>query len=235
MREGWLGRSSSERVWAAGAPKELAFWERRLRDPEIETAWAQYLPRMDPASPVEDPVASLIAGLPDESVALLDVGAGPLTVLGKTHPEKTLRITATDPLAEDYARIMGEVGIEPPVPTIDCRGEDLLERFDPGSFDVAFSQNALDHSVDPVRVVSNMVELVKEGRFVVLRHRRREGRSENYWGLHQWNFDCEAGEFLLWRGRRERVSMNRVLGSVATVECSLEDGWVICLITKRRR
>jgi SAM-dependent methyltransferase len=234
LRESAIGRRPPEQVWTAGAPQELAFWERRLRDPDIATAWGDYEMRTDPGAPMTDPlVRSLINRIPTENISILDVGAGPLTALGKTHPGKKLSIIPVDPLASDYLRVMREVGIEPPVPTIACRGEDLLDRFQPGSFDIAYARNALDHSVDPVRVIRNMVELVKDGRFVVLRHRRQEGRGENYWGLHQWNFELEEGEFLIWRGRGDRVSIDRVLNSTATVEGFLQAEWLVCLITRR--
>src|SRR5215210_1824771 len=235
LKEGVLGRRSSERVWRKGAPLDLGFWERRLRDPDVASKWGDFHYRTDPQAPERDPlVRSVLDRIPDESVSVLDVGAGPLTALGKTHRGKAISLTATDPLADDYGRVLLDAGVEPPVPTIPCRGEDLLDRFQPGSFDLAYSKNALDHSVDAVRVIANMVELVKEGRFVVLRHRRREGASENYWGLHQWNFDAADGEFLVWRGRRRKVSMNEVLSGRATVDCALQRGWVVCLITRHR-
>jgi hypothetical protein len=79
-----------------------------------------------------------------------------------------------------------------------------------------------------------MVELVKDGRFVVLRHQRSEGRRQYYRGLHQWNFDIESGEFIIRRPGRQRVQMNRVLEGAATADCFMEDnGWLVCLITKR--
>jgi hypothetical protein len=233
-RERRVGRRPAEQVWDDGLADELAFWERRLLDPEIEANWHDYRRRVDPEAAVDDPVvASLLDRIAEPTVSLLDVGAGPLSVLGKTHPGKTLKITATDPLADDYNRILRDAGISPPVTTLPCRGEELCARFPPGGFDIAFSQNALDHSIDPARVIDAMVELVGTGRYVVLRHRRREGRSENYWGLHQWNFDVEGGNFVLWRARRERLDMTRRLGPVAAVQAEVRGDWVVCVITKR--
>jgi hypothetical protein len=81
-------------------------------------------------------------------------------------------------------------------------------------------------------VITNMVQLVKEGRFVVLRHVRRVAQLNLYRGLHQWNFDIERGEFVIWRPGREKVSMNRVLGAAAAIECFEEGAWVVCLLTK---
>ena len=233
MRAMWVGRREPARVWREGLPEELGFWERVL--PDRVATDPSYRLRADPKAPMRDPLMKfLIAQIPEENVSIIDVGAGPLTALGKTYPGKTLSITATDPLAAEYVRLMREAGIEPPVRPIACRGEDLLDRFRPGTFDIAYARNALDHSIDPVRVITNMVQLVKEGRFVVLRHLRRVARRNLYRGLHQWNFDIEQGEFVIWRTRRERVRMDRVLrDGAASVECFEEGSWVVCLITKK--
>jgi Methyltransferase domain len=163
-RETRVGRRTAERVWKDGLPEELAFWEKRLRDPDVATNWHAYAHRTDPDAPVGDPVVTaLLDQIPEADVSILDVGAGPLTALGKTHPGKNVRITATDPLADHYNRILREAGIDPPVQTVACRGEELRERFAAGTFDIAFSQNALDHSIDPAKVIEDMVELVGEG------------------------------------------------------------------------
>jgi glycosyltransferase involved in cell wall biosynthesis len=57
--------------------------------------------------------------------------------------------------------------------------------------------------------------------------------SQLYRGLHGWDFDIEDGGFVVWRTRRDRVHLDRVLGPAAKVNCFEEGGWVVCLITKR--
>ena len=68
-------------------------------------------------------------------VWILDVGAGPLTGLAGVTGQR-LHITATDPLADEFNRILDEVGIEPPVPTLACSGDNLLDRFEPELFEI---------------------------------------------------------------------------------------------------
>ena len=232
-----VGRQQPGRVWSKGLSAELDFWERMVPGDvatDDESTFRQgLLERANPEEPIRDPLLKmLIERIPEEAVSIIDVGAGPLTAFGKKCPGKTLNITATDPLADDYVRMMRAAGIQPPVRPVACRGEDLLDLFEPGTFDIAYSQNALDHCVDPVHVIRNMVDLVKEGRFVVLRHVRREGERMRYQGLHQWNFDVEEREFVIWRTRGEKVHVARSLGHTATVECFEEGEWVICTITK---
>jgi SAM-dependent methyltransferase len=238
LRAGLVGQKEPELFWSEGLPSEVHFWERALPGRVAALDQVQAEGGSDPEAPVRDPVIrSLIGRIPEQTVSIIDVGSGPLTALGKTYPGKTLKITATDPLAADYAVIMREAGIDPPVAPIACRGEDLLDHFQPASFDIAFAKNALDHAVDPVRVIKNMVRLVKDGRFVVLKHNRNEGERRYYGGLHQWNFDVEEGDLVIWRPRRERVHMNRALHGIATVvECFMDDSdWLVCLIMKSTR
>jgi SAM-dependent methyltransferase len=225
-------RKGPERVWREALPGEVDFWKQVL--PDRVTSRDDYRRRADPRAPMQDPIVKmLIARIPEETVAIIDVGAGPLTALGKTYPGKTLNITATDPLAAEYAEIMRNAGIEPPVPPIACRGEDLLQRFQPDTFDVAFARNALDHSADPVRVITNMVHLVKEGRFVVLKHSRSEGRRQFYRGLHQWNFDLEDGEFIIGRPGQAPFRLSQILNGSANVDCFVDPhAWLVCVITK---
>jgi len=227
-----VGRKEPVRVWREGLRDEIAFWEQVL--PARVATDPGYRLRADPKAPMSDPLMNFLIGrIPEESVSIIDVGAGPLTALGKTYPGKRLRITATDPLAAEYVRIMEEAGISPPVRPIECLGEDLLDRFQPGTFDIAFARNALDHCIDPVRVIENMVDLVKDGRFVLLRHLRSVAELNLYRGLHQWNFDIEQGQLVIWRTGRERVDMGRVLHDTAAVDCFEEGPWVVCLLTKK--
>jgi SAM-dependent methyltransferase len=146
-----------------------------------------------------------------------------------------LRITPVDPLAREYDRLLADFGLEPPIRTVFCPGEQLLERFPPGYFDVAYARNSVDHSYDAAGVVRNMVELVRPGGYVLLRHVRREGEHMKYTGFHQWNLDVEAGHLVLWNKVR-RHDLTRELERVARVEAYRnhdgEEDWVIAVIRK---
>jgi hypothetical protein len=232
LRAMLVGRREPQSVWAEGVHKEVDFWRRVL--PGRVATMPAYKQRADPSAPIRDPLLKmLIAKIPEQTISIIDVGAGPLTAVGKTYPGKTVSITATDPLAREYAQIMREAGIEPPVPPIACRGEDLLDVFRPATFDIAYARNALDHCIDPIRVITNMVQLVKEDRFVVLRHLRREAHTQLYRDLHQWNFDIEDSQLVIWRTRRDKVRIDRVLAPTASIASFEEAGWVVSLITKR--
>jgi hypothetical protein len=111
-----------------GVDHEVDFWTRWFGTKGLH--WPDdYRRRLDPEAELDEPLIVDRLGDLGEEVAILDVGAGPLTALGKTYPGKTLRITPVDPLAPEYDKLLDEFGVDPPVRTIFCPGEGLLDRF----------------------------------------------------------------------------------------------------------
>jgi hypothetical protein len=140
----------------AALEDEVEFWRNWFATGGLQ--WPEdYRFRTDPAAEIDDPVLrQVLEEIPETKVSILDVGAGPISGIGFHYPGKELALTAVDPLAHEYDRILSEHGLEPPVRTEPLRGEDLLSRFAPDSFDVAFARNALDHAVDPLPIIHNM-------------------------------------------------------------------------------
>lgn len=218
--------------WERAISYEAKFWEDWLATKSFQDV-EEYEKRLDPASAIEEElITERLEDLPDETISILDVGAGPLTTVGKTFPGKRLQITAVDALAADYDRILSAAGVTPPVRTELCHGERLLEKFAPSSFHIAYAANALDHSYHPVLVIKNMLEVVKPGGFVVLTHRRNEAESKGYLGLHQWNFEQRRGRLFVWNRGGEH-DINAILGDQADVHCRDREGYVECVIRKR--
>jgi SAM-dependent methyltransferase len=199
-------------LWRRGLPSEVAFWDDYLRARGGE--WPDdYTHRFTRGSEVSDPL--IVSRLPEiraRRVAILDVGAGPASSLGSALSGRDLDLVPIDPLADEYARLLARYGIEAPVPVLSCRGEDILARFGPQSFDIAYSRNALDHSATPAVVLRNMFDTVRPGGFVVVRSWRNEGKHAGYEELHQWNVDVTEGELVLWN-RRHRYTLAMILGA----------------------
>ena len=191
--------------WRARRRDEVDFWWAWLTGAPGTEQWASDREtRLSPEAEIGDPlVREAVERSPDEHVSILDVGAGPLTSLGYGCPGKTLTIVPVDPLADEYDRLLRDAGLVPPVRTICVAGEDLLEHFGPGRFDIAYACNSLDHSADPLTIVGQMVSVVRPGGVVILRHKRNEGEEARYGGLHQWNFDVVEDRLLLWNSARE--------------------------------
>jgi len=228
-------RTGRKLLWREkGVSHELDFWTRWFATEGLY--WPDdYRRRLDPDALLEEPL--IVERLPEleHEVSILDVGAGPLTILGKRYTGKSLTITPVDPLAREYDSLLARFGVDPPIRTGFCPGEQLLEKFRPGQFDIAYARNSLDHSYDPAAIVRNMVALVRPGGYVLLRHVRREGEHQRYSGFHQWNLDVENGHLVLWN-KVSKHDLTEELASVASVKAYADDAgqddWVVAVIEK---
>jgi SAM-dependent methyltransferase len=240
----WRVRSDPVRGRRRALREEVGYWDHWLTTRGGK--WSEdYEHRFDPLSEVEDPaLRELLAAMPERRVSILDVGAGPISSVGGLFRGTALTVVAVDPLADEYNRLLDRAGLVPPVRTERVEGELLAERFDSDSFDIAYSRNALDHAVDPVLIVEEMLAVVRPGGHVLLRHGRNEAVSEAYVQLHQWNFDERDGQFIVWREGHE-TNVSEMLAGRAEVTCRSElsdedgaplaeddPGWLVCVIRK---
>ncbi len=218
-RKGIPSVTTSDRdytVWKRELTSEVAFWQSWIGEADIP--WQEERrTRLDPAMPLQDSMRAVAATPPGGTVRLLDVGAGPATSLGKTWPDRTVEIVAVDPLADEYNRMLDAYGVVVPVRTRQCDGEHLLDVIERATFDIAYSRNALDHSYDPLAVIQAMVEAVKPGGWVILEHYANEAESEQYQGLHQWNFCQQDGQFVIWN-RQRRIVVDERLPLASTIK-----------------
>lgn len=228
----WMSIKSK---WKRGISSELRFWDGYFsgRYPQYE---AERTFRLDPEQPLQSELTGYLRRVVKEEeldrVRVLDVGAGPLTFMGKTLDGKAIDITAVDPLAEDYDLILERYGIVPPVRTKKRCAEELTSLFSENTFDMVVSRNALDHSYDAVKAVSECVAVAKRGHPVVLQNAVNEARRQNYKGLHQWNFDVRDGEFVV-SNKWEDFNVSKILQGVATVRVELYcSEWVNLVIRK---
>jgi SAM-dependent methyltransferase len=220
--------SKMNRRWLRGQASETRYWHKYFsgygRDDLAK--------RLDPELPLQDYIQRwLDPGA--ESVSILDVGAGPLTTLGKVWDGGRLEITAVDILADAYDEILTEFDVVPPVRTVPCATEALAERFGENRFDLVYVENALDHHADVVEAIEQMLRVAKIGGHVVMRHARDEGESKGYDGLHQWNLCIEDGDYLIWN-REVRTSVRSEFGDWSKL-VHLEDPrppWELVVVEK---
>jgi SAM-dependent methyltransferase len=215
-------------LWRTRRNTEVDFWADWLAGAPGTEQWASDREaRLDPDTEIRDPlVRAELERNPAQEVSILDVGAGPVTWLGFRYPGKTLTIVPVDPLADEYDRLLRDAGLDPPIRTICVAGEALLEHFGSGRFDIAYATNSLDHSADPFKIISNMVDVVRPGGVVILRHKRNEGESALYGGLHQWNFDAVDSGLLVWNNAVE-VNVGLALERRAATTAWISQGEVI--------
>lgn len=203
---------SSAQVWSDHLSDELTFWHAKLSE---ESESGRSLRGRATVRPLEQWIRKEIRN-PGAIVRILDVGAGPLTSIGTQWPGHELEVVPLDPLADSYNRLLEEVGIAAPVPTIYGTGEDLVERFGVDRFDFVVSTNALDHCAEPARVVQQMFEVARPGGVVFLNHFIDVADHEDHTGLHQWNLRPEGNDMVIEGHGRT------YLASELVPECALE-------------
>ncbi|HWC61515.1 MAG TPA: class I SAM-dependent methyltransferase [Verrucomicrobiae bacterium] len=226
---------SGEVAWRAGIQHELQFWDEYIRTQGGK--WSEeYKRRMDPDAPLQPRPAALLP--PERNAKILDVGAGPLTYLGKIHDGKKIDLMAVDPLALEYDKIIEKYKISPPVRTLEAAAEDLTKKFESNSFDLVFARNCIDHSYSPEHAVLQMIEIVAKGCYVLMEHRQNEAEHEQYLGLHQWNFSMMPnGDFII-GSKTEKVNMSEKYKDTATMKCEVVsvapgNDWMVTRIFKK--
>jgi SAM-dependent methyltransferase len=205
--------------WHEGSTFEVAHWDSSW----LEEARANGL--LDPEHPLTD--AFVLRALDEvpvdvDPVRILDVGAGPLTPLGKVHPQRNIKLTASDALAEQYDAMLGKAGIVPPVRTVPADGERLVEVFGESRFDVVHCGNALDHHYEPLVALEQMLAVAKPQGVVLLNHFLDEGEFQRYLGMHQWNINSSDGRLLIWN-KQHSHDVTALLEGRAVVENSLHE------------
>ena len=206
-----------------GIRSEVRYWDDYFRTKGRQ--WADtadcYAVRFDASLPLQSRPDALLPRLLPE-VNILDVGAGPLTYLGKKGNGKNITITAVDPLADEYDRILDKYQIQPLVRTQGLAAEDLTKEFPSDSFDLVFARNCIDHACNPERAILEMIDVVKGGSYILLEHGLNEAEDQNYQGLHQWNFSVsDNGDFLIRSKKIKEVNMTRKYATICTITCEI--------------
>lgn len=213
--------------------REMIFWTRWVEGKGLR--WPDdFTMRLDPDSELQEVFHHLFENVEDPSkLKILDVGAGPMTFLGKNLKGAKLDITAVDALGSEFSNLLDKYDIDPPVKTLDCPGEQLTNIFDRNSFDAVVIRNALDHSNHPLWVVYEMINVVKPGGKVFLMHRKDEADKENGLGMHQWNIGVEDGDvYIRHIDRRTGFMFKDALAGLVDVTIEENDPWVNILLTK---
>lgn len=226
---------ATESAWESGIGEEVGFWAYWLANGGAEYA-EDFRFRFAAASLLQEHITAVLPLTLGQTVQILDVGAGPLTYLGKQWPGHAVQITAIDPLAEAYDKLLRKYGLTPPVRTQKGVGECLVEQFGEDRFDLVHARNCIDHGYDPCRAIEQMVAVTKPGGLVYMHHAVDEAKAQNFQGFHRWNLFSKEGDLYVGNLTRE-INVSAVLHPVADVETQLFDEgiWMINLIHKRTK
>ncbi len=139
--------------------------------------------------------------LPERTLKVLDIGCGPVSVLRWGAIYGNLSITGVDPLLDMYSLVLARHGLDA-LPKMRCDrelsifGEELDAYVPDGEFDMVYTQNALDHTQQPARVLELMgKKLARHGR-AVIQVAEREGTRQNWDQLHQTDIFLENGQLM---------------------------------------
>jgi ubiquinone/menaquinone biosynthesis C-methylase UbiE len=220
---------STRAEWQRGVERELGYWREYLRTGGLD--WPEdFRFRFDPQAPLQPHIAArLPRGLPAADLPVLDCAAGPATTLGKTLSGERLPITAVDALANQYAEVLHDLGLAPPVPSLPCDVERLGDRFGADRFALVYMRFALDHCYDPIAALRAMVRVTRSGCAVMVEHYRDE-RDEEYEGLKQWTLQ-PARDDLIIRNPDHRLSAREEI-SEARLEVEFSPSWLTVILHK---
>lgn len=216
-----------------GLLSETLFWWQWVRTGGDQ--WPEdFDQRLNPRKPLIKAVATYVSRISSDPIRILDVGAGPLTVLGYCLDGRNVEITAVDVLAKVYNRLLSIHGFVPPVPTIYADGECLDKIVRSDYFDFVYAQNSIDHSVRPHLVIEQMIKAAKPGCYILIRTHENEAASGDYGGLHPWNFTEKNGDFIIWNDR-ETSNMTELLIPRAIVRTERHENFILIEIRKNDR
>lgn len=169
--------------------EEMMYWADVLQGkPE---SWAQDFHRAD-VKDCLDVVADnfKIRGTP---VKVLELGAGPRSRMTEGYDSGLFDLVAVDPLADRYKkRFSGREFL------MTGRGEDVDKKFPAESFHMAYASNAIDHGIDPRRIVEATRRVLKPKGVLAVCGNTCEGEQAGYFGIHRHDLMFQDGQ-LLWR------------------------------------
>jgi len=151
-----------------------------------------------------------------EYINCLDVGCGLYTSCGSIVGDRSLEVTAVDPLGDIYSSINDKYGITTKIKPRFGMVEHLSDQFKKNSFDIVHMRNALDHSFNPILGILQMLYVCRVGGKVILIHRDNEAEKGQNTGFHQWNMTLKNGQFIIWRDNIE-ININQELAEYVNV------------------
>ncbi len=223
------GKANPE--WQSGIKNETAFWESWIKGKGLE--WSDdFLSRIVAGTELQNYITEL---LPEKDIGsdvqILDVGAGPMTRIGKHWDGRQITIFPIDIEAVFFDRILQEYDIVPPVRTVFGEVERLTELFEASFFDLVYAENLLHCSYKPITALRQMIRVLKPGGTILLTQSQNEGRKRNYKGLYQWNIFSQDGDMMI-GNENSVVNISSFFSDNLKVACQTENEWINVILQK---
>jgi len=220
---GTLDRLGLRRLaWRWRLPTEVGHWDTWLNSHGLSDP-SDFARRVAPDLPLQDHLKKLLPQSAGRTYRVLDIGAGPLTTVGRMYEGRKLDLVCIDPLAAVYDSLLNANGVTPPVRTVYGEAERVAQMYPENSFDLVHAANSLDHAHDPVAAIKAAVRVVRPTGYVYLEHILNEGARERYGGLHQWNFGVKNDTFTITSKSGQETNMAEAFAGVARVSHSIQE------------
>ncbi|RPA27855.1 methyltransferase domain-containing protein [Shewanella frigidimarina] len=185
-------------------------------------------------TPLQANLAELLPFDATTDVKVLDIGAGPVSKVGKIHNGHEVELVPIDPMADKYRKILSALNLQPKYWTRYGEGERLSQQFEENSFDLIHARNSIDHCLNPITVIEEAIKVLKPKCYFYLNHYRNEGKAAKYYGLHQWNFDVVNEDFIISNRFGEQINVNNTLRHKALIhQIKQTEERLIVIIQKR--
>lgn len=167
---------------------EIFFWEQAYYKYHVSgdhpTWWDETLTRNRYSEDMRM-VLDILINKFNKNLRLIDVGSGPVTSFFDKLDITSWEIVTVDPLAKLYNKLNKNYDVRYSIKCTEGVGEQVDKLFNPDSFHLVLSQNALDHCTSPPKFINNLVHICKPGGIIYLSGFIREGSSANWLGLHK--------------------------------------------------
>lgn len=149
-----------------------------------------------------------------DGAVLMDIGSSSVAKYGDILPNGMhIESYAIDALAFFYNRLYEKYALKVNNRIKFGLFEFMAAFYKKNSVDVILIENALDHSINPVKGILECLEILKEKGLLRLFHRKCEAVYEGYAGFHQWNIDYNDNlELIVWNNKNY-INVNKLLGT----------------------
>jgi len=190
----WLEQQRHPLSWLINRFWPVPTWDKSYADKSIIDEevmfWKKWLAgdrgkRHARLRPLNKEIVEMIGDKKEVNIA--DIGSGPVSMIGYTCEGVKINYVPSDLLAEEYKKLYEFHKLYPPV--IPEYQDMTALTYKDETFDIVHCRNAIDHSKDAHKSVSEMVRVCKKGGYVYLWHFKKVAKMMGYTGMHQWNIE----------------------------------------------
>jgi SAM-dependent methyltransferase len=156
-------------------------------------------------------------------VNIADLGAGMFCTTGSLWKTAKVNIYPSDALSDEFNQILKDSSVVPLIPVLkeDMENLSYADEF----FDIVHCCNALDHTQNPLKAISEMYRVCKPNGWIYLQHFPNVGEHEKYSGLHIWNLNITGeNDCLIWNQKEKFLLSEHFDGFTTVIKKELNYG-----------